>query len=184
MMRKVLWLAALALLVGILAWAASLFLKSEKVTVVNKTGSLELTVLEAPDGQLPAIYTCDGEDINPPLSWQGVPREAVSLALVVDDIDAPKGHFIHWLVWNIDPRDEGTRAGNLPMGGSTGTGSTGRVGYVGPCPPAGTHRYVFKLIALDAKLDLPVSTTWQELEQALSGRVIASAQAEVTYKRP
>lgn len=183
-MNKVLLLIVVLLIVGLLGAGAYSWFKSETITVTNQTGSLELNILDAPEGRLPALYTCDGEDINPPLSWRGVPREAASLVLVVDDISAESGHFFHWLVWNVNPKDEGTRAGNLPMGANTGTGSTGRVGYVGPCPPSGDHQYVFKLLALDTTLTLPVSTTWQELEQALTGHIISETEARVKYERP
>lgn len=123
---------------------------------------------------IPARYTCDGVDVSPPLTIANLPAEAVMLALIVDDPDAPGGTWDHWVEFNIAvtnaiPEDAGTI-------GTLGANSWGETGYRGPCPPSGTHRYFFKLYALDAELDLPPSATKQQLEQAMEGRILAQTE--------
>ena len=129
-------------------------------------------------------HGCDGEDLSPPLDWSGVPAEARSLALIVDDPDAPSGTFTHWLAWGIDPAasglDEDERA---PVEGRNDFGATG---YRGPCPPPGhgRHRYVFRLHALDRELDVPPGASRQELEQAIvDASVLAVVELVGTYER-
>src|SRR5437868_868945 len=100
---------------------------------------------------IPPKFTCDGEDTSPPLKIDGVPQEAKGFVLIVDDPDAPGGLFTHWLVWNIDAKTSSLAAGNAP-GGVQGKNDFGKTGYGGPCPPSGTHRYSFKIFALDQKL--------------------------------
>ncbi|GIW05043.1 MAG: hypothetical protein KatS3mg059_1663 [Thermomicrobiales bacterium] len=117
------------------------------------------------DGQqIPVKYTCDAQDISPPLRWSGVPAEAQELVLVVDDPDAPSGIFTHWLVYGLPPRTTGLPEGvppgeTVPGGGRQGRNDFGRLGYGGPCPPSGSHRYVFTVYALDAPLNLPPGAT-------------------------
>ena len=115
-------------------------------------------------GMIPKKYTCDGPDASPPLNWSDVPAKAKSLALIVDDPDAPMGTWVHWVAWNIPPDarslDEGVpKKDSLPNGMKQGTTDFRSIGYGGPCPPSGTHRYFFKLYALDTALNLPPSTT-------------------------
>src|SRR5438045_5660495 len=105
-------------------------------------------------GAIPDQFTCKGANQNPPLQFQGVPKEAKNLVLILDDPDAPGGLFTHWIVWNIDPSTAGIAQKSVPGGGIEGTNDFGKKGYGGPCPPSGTHRYVFHLFALDQKLDL------------------------------
>lgn len=104
---------------------------------------------------IPSKYTCDGENINPPLVISDVSADAKSLALIVDDPDAPVGTFVHWLVWNIPPRVGEIKEGSLPEGSIQGTNDFGKKEYGGPCPPSGTHRYFFRLYALNQELNLP-----------------------------
>jgi Raf kinase inhibitor-like YbhB/YbcL family protein len=131
---------------------------------------------------MPSEHTCDGPDLVPPLAFTDVPKNARSLALIMDDPDAPMGLWVHWLVWNIPPNTTAISKGQkIPY--AQGTTSWNRPGYGGPCPPSGTHRYFFKLYALDTVLDLKPSARKPDLERAMSGHVLAEAQLMGTYKR-
>lgn len=134
------------------------------------------------EGMIPSKYTCDGEDVSPELEFSDIPQEAESLALVMDDPDCPSGTFDHWVVWNIPPETEMIMEGKEPEGtqGSTGFG---RRGYGGPCPPSGTHRYFFKLYALDRMLDLEEGSSKDELERAIEGHIIEKAVLMGRYSR-
>lgn len=135
------------------------------------------------NGRIPAEFTCEGEDINPPLGFSGIPDNAKSLALLVDDPDAPAGTWVHWVVWNIDPMTREIFKDSVPAGGMQGTTSSGSVGYHGPCPPSGEHRYFFKLFALDSALNLISKTTAGELERAMDGHILAQSQLVGLYKK-
>jgi Raf kinase inhibitor-like YbhB/YbcL family protein len=132
---------------------------------------------------LPNRYTCDGEDLSPPLRWTDVPEEARSLALVVDDPDAPSGVFTHWVAWGLDPGSDGLGDGEAAP--SEGRNDFGTVGYRGPCPPPGhgRHRYVFRLYALDGEIELASGAGKGELEQAMEGHVLTTAELVGTYER-
>jgi Raf kinase inhibitor-like YbhB/YbcL family protein len=132
---------------------------------------------------IPGRYTCDGEDVSPPLRWVNVPNDARSLALLVDDPDAPRGVFTHWVAWGLD-----LRAGGLAEGEAApreGRNDFGTVGYRGPCPPPGgnPHRYVFRLYALDGSLELDPGAEKAGLQQAIEGRVLTTAELVGTYER-
>jgi len=129
---------------------------------------------------IPPKYTCDGEDVNPPLKIEGVPEEAKSLALIVEDPDAPAGLWIHWVVWNIPPTV--TIKENSVPGTEGMTTSRARV-YGGPCPPSGTHRYFFKVYALDTKLDLSENSGKREVEKAMQNHVLAGGELIGLYSR-
>jgi len=133
-------------------------------------------------GEIPALYTCDGEDISPPLEIGDVPAGTVSLALVMDDPDAPGATFDHWLVWNIPSHVTEIASGTEPEG-IQGRTDFGRLGYGGPCPPSGTHRYRFKLYALDRLLDLPKGARKSQLEKAMEGHILAEAVLQGNYSR-
>ncbi|HTG82988.1 MAG TPA: YbhB/YbcL family Raf kinase inhibitor-like protein [Geobacteraceae bacterium] len=137
----------------------------------------------ANSGGIPAKYTCDGADESPPLSIEGVPAEAKALALIVDDPDAPVGTWVHWVVWNIPPETRMVGENALPPGAAQGKNDWGRNSYGGPCPPSGSHRYFFKLYALDTTLALDASTTKKELEKAMKGHVVAQAETVGVYRR-
>lgn len=132
---------------------------------------------------IPAKYTCDGDGVNPPLQFSGVPAQAKSLALIVDDPDAPSGDWTHWLVWNINPETAGIAEGSTPREATEGTTSFGSTGYGGPCPPSGQHHYRFTLYALDSKLDLPTRTTGDGLKQAMQGHIVGQAEVIGVYGR-
>jgi Raf kinase inhibitor-like YbhB/YbcL family protein len=126
-------------------------------------------------GRIPQKHTCDGADVNPPLSIADVPEKARSLALIVDDPDAPAGTWVHWVVWNIGPGTKEIPENSVPQGALQGTNDFRKPGYGGPCPPSGTHRYFFKLYALDASLSLKSGATKAELEKAMKGHFLAQA---------
>lgn len=142
------------------------------------------------DGQpLPAVYTADGADVSPPLRWTGVPKGTLSLALVVDDPDAPAGTWTHWLIYDIAPATPmlpeavGT-TGSLPDGAHQGVNDFHKIGYGGPSPPPGPpHRYRFTLFALDTKVGLPEGGTREALFKAMEGHVLARAVLTGTYGR-
>jgi len=124
------------------------------------------------EGEIPSKYTCDGVNINPPLEIAQVPEGTKTLALIVDDPDAPVGLWVHWLVWNIQPDTTEIQENSIPNGSTQGTTSFGSVGYGGPCPPSGTHRYQFKLFALDTKIDLESNADKAALESGMQGHII------------
>ena len=139
--------------------------------------------------EIPRKYTCEGDDVAPPLAWSGVPKGAKSLALVVDDPDAPdpaapKLTWVHWVVVDLPPDSSGIAEGAaLPPGARAGANDWKRAEYRGPCPPVGRHRYFFKLYALDAELPELARPTKAELERAMQGHVLASAELVGTYQK-
>lgn len=157
------------------------------------SNTFALTSSAFADGEaIPAKYTCDGAGISPPLAWRGAPALAKSLALVVDDPDAPdpkapKRVFVHWVLHDMPVADgglaEGVRDDALPHGTRQGINDGGSRGYTGPCPPVGRHRYFFKLHALDVMLPDLRTPTKRALEQAMAGHVLATAQLMGTYER-
>jgi len=139
-------------------------------------------------GTIPAKYTCDGNDVSPPLKWTGVPEATKSLALICDDPDAPVGTWVHWVMWNIPPSVQELAESvppkpELPDGSRQGISDFGRPGYGGPCPPSGVHRYYFKIYALDTMLDLPSSTRKADLLRAMKGHILAEGQLMGKYSR-
>ena len=133
-------------------------------------------------GNIPSKFTCDGSDTSPPLQITGVPSEAKSLVLIADDPDAPSGLFTHWLVWNIPPQTNSIAEGSAPKG-VQGTNDFGKSGYKGPCPPPGTHRYSFKIFALDRELDLRAGAKRSQVDAAMKGHVIAQGELVGRYAR-
>lgn len=146
----------------------------------------KLTVTSAAFTEGAAIapkYTCDGEDVSPPLSFGTIPAGTRSLALIMDDPDAPVGIWVHWVAWNIPAQTREIPENGMPAGAHPGRNSWKRNGYGGPCPPSGTHRYFFKLYALDTTLTLASSAAKGDLERAMQGHILASGQLMGTYKR-
>lgn len=137
------------------------------------------------DQPIPAKFTCDGDDISPPLRWDRPPRGAQSLTLIMDDPDAPVGTWVHWVVFNLPPDVPGLpeNAIELPEGSGTGQNSWGRLGYGGPCPPSDTHRYFFKLYALDTRLDVPDGASKEQLLKLMDGHILAQAELMGTYAK-
>lgn len=143
-------------------------------------------------GNIPPLYTCDGKDISPPLQWSGVPQGARSLALIVDDPDAPdpakpKMTWVHWILFNLPPTTTGLpeniAPNDLPAGTGHGLNDWKRTRYGGPCPPIGTHRYFFKLYALDIVLDEKGTPTKQQLENKMRGHILAQTELLGLYRR-
>lgn len=139
-------------------------------------------------GMIPRKYTCDGDDVSPPLAWTGIPDGAKTIALIGDDPDAPMGTWVHWVLFNLPasvkelaeavPPDK-----ELPSGAKQGRNDFRRIGYGGPCPPGGTHRYYFKLYALDSALNLPPGASKADVVKAMQGHVLAEGQLMGKYKR-
>jgi len=137
---------------------------------------------------IPVKYTCDGADFSPPLEWTAGPAGTKSFALICDDPDAPMGTWVHWVVYDIPPTTtmlaEGiTRERELTGGGTQGINDFRKIGYGGPCPPGGTHRYFFRLYALDTLLGLKPGITKDQLLKAMKGHILAEAQLMGTYRR-
>ena len=132
---------------------------------------------------IPSRHSCEGDDLSPPLRWPNIPGGTRSLALIVDDPDAPGGVFTHWVAWGLDPGAEGLGEGEAAE--REGRNDFGTVGYRGPCPPPGhgRHRYVFRLYALDAELELDSGATKGALEDAIEGHVLTTAELVGTYER-
>jgi Raf kinase inhibitor-like YbhB/YbcL family protein len=133
------------------------------------------------NGKILKRYTCDENGINPPLTIEGTPKEAKSLALIMDDPDAPNGTFDHWVVWNIPPST--TKIAEQSVPGTEGLNGAKKTGYTGPCPPSGTHRYFFKVYALDTRLDLDAKATKGDLEKAMGNHILAKGEMQATYSR-
>jgi hypothetical protein len=131
-------------------------------------------------GPMPVKYSCKGENINPPLHVRNMPAGVISLAIIMEDPDAPSGVFDHWVVWNIPPMDEIPEKLEL---GVSGNNSRGKMGYTGPCPPSGTHRYAFKVYALDALLELPPGTGKKNLLNTLREHILAAGEFVGTFSK-
>ena len=139
-------------------------------------------------GDIPAVYTCDGQDISPPLEWASVPDKTQAIALICDDPDAPMGTFVHWVLYNLpaDTRklpDKVPGEATLPNGTQQGVNDFGTIGYGGPCPPSGTHRYFFKIYALDTQVEPGRKAKKADLIQAMKGHVLAEGQLMGKYSR-
>ncbi len=181
----------IAILLGGAAWGRNM----EKPAIPPGGHIMKITITSPAfkaHGEIPAKYTCDGEDISPPLNWGGIPPGAKSLALIMDDPDAPdpahpKMTWVHWVLYNIPPDTnglpEGAGAAELPAGTREGLNDWHRTGYGGPCPPIGRHRYFEKLYALDTVLPDLAKPTKAVLEKAMHGHVLAQQELVGTYQR-
>lgn len=146
---------------------------------ISKTLTIKSPAFEN-NGSIPSKYTCDGSNINPAITIDEIPTETVSLALVLDDPDAPNGTFDHWVMWNIPPTQMIEENSNP---GSEGKNGMKENKYIGPCPPKGTHHYHFKVYALDTKLDLEDNTDKKVLEKAMEGHILANGELIGLYKK-
>ena len=136
------------------------------------------------EGTIPKKFTCDGGNINPELQIQNVPAGARSLALIVHDPDAPMpGGFTHWVVWNINPATTLIKEESVPPGAMEGENDGGNIGYVGPCPPSGTHHYHFRLFALNDILDVPADASLEEIQTSIDNHTIEQAELVGLYSR-
>jgi Raf kinase inhibitor-like YbhB/YbcL family protein len=147
----------------------------------NKPGSLNISSSAFEnEGLIPSKYTCDGQEINPPLFVENIPEGTQALAIIVEDPDAPKGTFDHWLVWNIPP-ERIIEENRIP--GMSGKNSSGKTGYHGPCPPSGYHRYYFYVYALDQSLDLEGGSDKKMLQAAMQPHILAEGTLMGKYKK-
>ncbi|MBM3137805.1 MAG: YbhB/YbcL family Raf kinase inhibitor-like protein [Chloroflexi bacterium] len=137
---------------------------------------------------MPSVYTCDGKNISPQLVWDDLPKGTQSLALIMDDPDATSGTWVHWVIFNI-PSSKSSLEENFPKerelsnGAKQGVNSSGKIGYIGPCPPSGTHRYIFKLYALSQSLNLEAGCTKEELLKAMKNKILEETQIIGLYQR-
>lgn len=171
-----------------------LWLSSCKAAEINsntqliiKTMKLESSAFEA-NGMIPPKYTCDRENVSPPLRWDEPPVGTQSFALICDDPDAPMGTFVHWVLYDLPPETRQLpeaipATAKLPNGGIQGKNDFRKLGYGGPCPPSGTHRYFFKLYALDKKLALEPGASKAQLEKAMKNHILGTAELVGRYAR-
>ena len=164
--------------------------KTDKATKeLGKEKAMQLVSTAFDSGKMiPSKYTCDGENISPALQWDNVPAGTKSFALIADDPDAPMGTWVHWVIYNIPDSSRGLKenvpaAPKLPDGTLQGKNDFRKIGYGGPCPPGGVHRYYFKLYALDKILSVPAGLTKAELLKAMDGHILAKAELMGKYAR-
>lgn len=149
----------------------------------NKTMKITSPAFENNEN-IPSKYTCDGENASPPLEFSEIPENTKSLAFILDDPDAPvTGGFVHWVLWNISPETKSITEKSVPAEAVSGTNSSDKTGYIGPCPPSGTHHYQFKLYALDTALSLEPSATREDVEKAIEGHILDQALLVGLYQR-
>ena len=180
MARKVCyWLIGFFLL---FLWQGTVTMGGEKLQIKVKSTAFE------EGGMIPERYTCDGADVSPPLALSAVPEGAKSIALICDDPDAPRGTWVHWVLFNLPP-DTKEIPESLPTnkklenGAMHGINDFRKIGYGGPCPPSGTHRYYFKVYALDTEIDLKAGITKRKLLKAMKGHILAEGQLMGKYTR-
>ena len=163
--------------------AASVILVAPLAAFAAGGAKMKITSSAFQEGaNIPSKFSCDGANTSPPLQISDVPSEAKSLVLIVDDPDAPSGLFTHWEVWNISPQTSTIAEGSTPKG-VQGLNDFGKSGYGGPCPPSGTHRYYFKIFALDRELDLPFGAKRGQLDAAIKAHIIAQGELMGRYSR-
>jgi Raf kinase inhibitor-like YbhB/YbcL family protein len=155
----------------------------------QQKSELKLTSSAFKEGEaIPRGYTCNGANVSPPLEWTGMPKTAKTIAIIADDPDAPAGTWVHWVVYNLPAEGLGLientpQTETLNGGGLQGKNDFGKIGYGGPCPPSGTHRYFFKFYVLDSELPLKSGATKAEVEKAMEGHIAGQAQLMGTYHR-
>jgi len=163
---------------------ASAFLLVAGASLMAAGGKIKITSSAFTEGgNIPSKFACDGSNTNPPLHIEGVPADAKGLLLIVDDPDAPGGLFTHWLVWNMDPKTAEIGENSSPAAAVQGKNDFGKSGYGGPCPPSGTHRYYFKIFALDQALGLKPGAKRAEIDASMQGHVIAHGELMGRYVR-
>lgn len=181
----------ICILVLVAALASSCQNRSSRINNKTEGGNMDIKVTSTAfqdQETIPKKYTCDGQKISPPLTWSGIPEDTKSIALIMDDPDAPRGTFVHWVLFNL-PADTTEFPENVPNdrtlknGAKQGTNSGGGIGYISPCPPSGTHRYYFKVYALDRELDLQPGIKEPELVKAMEGHILAKGQLMGKYTR-
>lgn len=177
MSRRFVAIGILVLVAGAIGASRTVHHKGSSIidlSVRDKGANMQLTSPAFNDnGMIPAIYTCKGQGINPSLAIAGVPAEAKSLALIMHDPDAVSGDFLHWMVWNIAPQTTVINENSVPPDAVQGVNTAGTNKYTAPCPPSGTHHYKFDLYALDDMINLPGSSSREDVESAMSSHVLA-----------
>jgi Raf kinase inhibitor-like YbhB/YbcL family protein len=171
---------------GFAVSVALAFTMASAALTQGQSANTKITVISSAfpsGGKIPDQFTCKGANINPPLEFDGIPAGAKSLALIVSDPDAPNGNFTHWLVWNIDPATKQIREKSVPSSAAQGTNDFGKIGYGGPCPPSGTHRYIFNIVALDRKLDIRNGARRHEFDKAIAGHTLARGELMARYSK-
>lgn len=181
MTKGLVWLISLGFIVLLVGC------KGSDATPASEGGmdmTIQITSTAFSEGdKIPRIYTCDEQNVSPPLAWTGVPSTTVSLALIMDDPDAPSGTWVHWVLYNLPPDLTGLEQGKIGIG-TDGTNDSRRLGYAGPCPPRGSpHRYYIKIYALDTRLDLKSGATKAQVESAMRGHILAQGQLMGRYGR-
>lgn len=134
-------------------------------------------------GRIPKKYSCDGDDVSPPLAWKGLPENTGAVALVVDDPDAPRGTFTHWVLLDLDPTITSITEGQAPTGAKQANNSAGRASYFGPCPPSGTHHYRFTVYALSEATGLPDGAKLDAALKAIDSRALTRGRLTGLYNR-
>ena len=167
---------------GIIAGVSMTFVAAIAVSAAGGAKMKLTSSVFQQGGDIPSKFSCDGANTSPPLQISDVPAAAKTLVLIVDDPDAPSGLFTHWLVWNLAPQTS-TIAEGSASDGVHGTNDFGKSGYGGPCPPSGTHRYYFRVFALDRKLDLAKGAKRSQLDAAMKGHVTAQGELMGRYSR-
>jgi Raf kinase inhibitor-like YbhB/YbcL family protein len=158
--------------------------ESGKEPAMTAPSSITVTSRAFQDGgKIPKKYTCDGDDVSPPLAWNGLPENTGSVALVVDDPDAPRGTFTHWVLLDLEPSTTELTEGQVPPGATQASNSAGRASYFGPCPPRGTHHYRFTVYALSEATGLPDGTKLDQALEAIDSRTLARGRLTALYSR-
>jgi len=173
-MRRIVFAIVLALVLSTIPSLQNVFAVEAKFSISSQAFKNNESI--------PKKYTCDGQNISPPLQFKNIPKNTKSLVLIVDDPDAPKGTFNHWIAWNISPKKHQIAEGEKGKI-SEGLNGLDKKGYFGPCPPSGTHRYNFKLYALDSDLDISEKSKKKELVVAIKNHIIQSATLTGKYSR-
>jgi Raf kinase inhibitor-like YbhB/YbcL family protein len=193
-MRKIIIITVVIIIVAIVFFIINKFQaqnvqqgikKQFNSQLINSSNNMKIssTAFEN-NGNIPKKYTCDGMGINPSLTISDVPQDTLSLALIMDDPDAPvPGGFVHWVIFNLDPQTREIKENSTPTSGIEGTGSSEKQGYVSPCPPSGTHHYQFKLYALDEILKLDSLAKKADVEKAMAGHIIEQTLLVGLYQR-
>ncbi len=188
-MREVLKLVIIFTILAILIGGLAFFIQKGRkkelpLSEESLSKNMKLTSPAFGNNQfIPSKYTCDGQDINPPLQISGVPEEAKSLVLIVDDPDAPGGTWDHWIVWNINPSISEIKENEVPEGAIEGLNDFEKHSYGGPCPPSGVHHYHFRLYALSKKLDLDPSSRKEDVKKAMEGFILDQTELVGLYQR-
>jgi Raf kinase inhibitor-like YbhB/YbcL family protein len=181
-MRIVVFLVAFFILFGMISTQLSFAQYDTKNPIKPSAKVMKISSVFENNGKIPKKYTCDGTNVSPPLKISNVPKNAKSLALILDDPDAPSGTFTHWVVWGISPKKTQFAEGEK-KGFTDGITGLGKPGYVGLCPPSGVHRYFFKLYALDFPVDISIKSNKQELITAMQNHIIQTATLTGKYSR-